>query len=529
MLTRHDTNQRAEIRFPFLVLIRVAAIAFASVLWVTPTVAQDAGDILIVPDVVDIGDGNHMFAERGYLFARENRDKRDSKLVAVHFMRFSSTAEDPGTPVFAMAGGPGGSRITDIKTGTDGIGHPADEGLALSLATLEDLRAVGDVVFIDQRGAGLSIPLMDCPNHQALAPVDQLLSAEVLDASYRKFAIECKQAWLDRGRDVDGYHALQLADDIDDLRLAFGYEKISLFAGSFGSQWGFTTLRRHPDIVERVVFRGLEGINHTFDMPTGILASVEAILAEAEKDADLAPHVPEGGFLRAIRELIFKLEDHPVTVQAEDPYTGELIDVVIGADELRRTWPGRVSRVSTQEWPASLLPALNGNFGEIAVEVARNKRFFNDQPTNNRRAMHYAIDCGLSPSGARREQLLADPAMEVLGNINAGYFAICDEWSAPNVSEEFLAPIQTGIPALFIQGTWDTSTPLMNALEIAKGFENGHLIIVDGGTHGVINDLYREKPDFIRPLIRSFLRGESIDGTTDRIRLPPVDFAGPGG
>ena len=66
MLTRHYTNQRAEIRFPVLVLIRVAAIAFASVLWVTPTVAQDAGDILIVPDVVDIGDGNHMFAERGY-------------------------------------------------------------------------------------------------------------------------------------------------------------------------------------------------------------------------------------------------------------------------------------------------------------------------------------------------------------------------------------------------------------------------------------------------------------------------------
>jgi pimeloyl-ACP methyl ester carboxylesterase len=513
-----------------MIIKRILSILIFTFFTATSILAQNAGDVFLAPDIIDTGDGHHMMAQRGYFFAPENRSDPESNLIAIGILVFASTAETPGTPIFAMAGGPGGSRILVIKAGTEGVGHPAEGVLATELQIVEDLRTVGDVIFIDQRGSGLSVPLMDCPNHQVLGAFDQLLSAETLDVAYRNFALVCKQAWLNQGRDIDGYHALEMADDIDELRAALGYEKISLYAGSFGSQWGFTTLRRHPEIIERVLFRGLEGVDHTFDMPTGTLTSVAAILSAAEQDADIAPHVPAGGILKAITMLIHQLDAQPVTVAVTDEETGGVQNVVIGGDELRGTWRMSVRRQNElQPWPASLLPVLAGDFSEIAQRVIAMKGPMNAQPTNNRRAMSLAIDCGLSPSPSRRAALLRDPAVDVLGAINARYFGICDAWAAPNVSEVFLAPISTKIPALFLHGTWDTSTPLMNSLAIINEFENGHLIVVEGGSHGVINDLYREKPNVIRPLVRSFMRGEAIEGAPDRVVLDPINFAGPEG
>lgn len=513
-------------RLPSLGLC-MAISMIAAVVSVCPVFAQEAGDVFSTPEVLDLGDGRHLFADRGFLFAPENRNKPGSKLVAVHFMRFDSTAEVPGTPVFMLAGGPGGSWFPGLRAGTEGVGHPAEGDLAVTLAMLEDLRSVADVVIIDQRGAGLSLPQMDCPNHQRLAPLDRLLSAKTLAASYKEFARTCKQAWIDQGRDPDGYTALELADDIDDLRRVLGYGKISLFGGSFGSEWGFVTLRRHREIVERVLFRGIEGTAHTFDMPTGVLNSVRAILAVAEQDVDLAPHVPEGGFLAAVGALIDKLGRDPATVRVRDPYTGEAVDVVVGAHELRRVWRRHVGRVGTQDWPASLLPLLNGDLREAAERTAQFKGAYNPAPAGNREAMFTSIDCGLQPTAERRKKLVSDPALALLGNINAHYFALCEEWAPPNARAALPTAAPSDIPALFVHGTWDLSTPLMNALEIMPDFPNGHLVVVENGTHGVLRDLYREKPDVIRPLVRRFLRGEPVDGTPDRITLPPADFAGP--
>lgn len=507
-----------------LLPLAIAVVSVAALL--RPVVAREAGEVFSTPEILDLGDGGHLFAERGYLFAPENRNEPGSKLVAVHFMRFDSTAEVPGTPVFMLAGGPGSSWFPGLRAGTKGLGHPAEGDLAVTLAMLEDLRSVADVVIIDQRGAGHSLPKMDCPNHQRLAPLDRPLSAETLAAAYKEFARACKQAWVNQGRDPDGYTALELADDIDDLRRALGYGKISLFGGSFGSEWGFVTLRRHPEIVERILFRGIEGVAHTFDMPTGVLNSIRAILAVAEQDADLAPHVPEGGFLAAVGALIDKLGRDPATVRVQDPYTGEAVDVVVGADELRRVWRRHVGRVGTQDWPASLLPILNGDLREAAERTAQYKGAYNPAPAGNREAMFTSIDCGLGPTAERRERLVSDPALALLGNINAHYFALCEEWAPPNARAALPAAAPSNIPALFVHGTWDLSTPLMNALEIMSDFPNGRLVIVENGTHSVLRDLYRERPDVIRPLVRRFLRGEPLDGTPDRIVLPPADFAG---
>ena len=54
-------------------------------------------------------------AEFGTLRVPENRSNPESNLIELAFVRFKSTAKNPGPPIVYLAGGPGGSGIFTAK------------------------------------------------------------------------------------------------------------------------------------------------------------------------------------------------------------------------------------------------------------------------------------------------------------------------------------------------------------------------------------------------------------------------------
>ena len=498
--------------------------------------AAAASSLFEAPFLLELGDNVLVNASRGYLFVPERRSKPDGPKVAFSFVRLPSTSARPATPVFWLFGGPGSSPVTDVLDAAARASKGEDDPNGRSiLAMLKDMRSVSDIVLVDQRGAGASLPRMTCPTDAGVGPIERHVlhvaaTAVQRSADYRRQVERCRRHWAALGRSLKGYSAFELADDINDLRAAFGYSKISLYGISFGSQWAFTILRRHPEIIERVVLNGLEGVDHTFDMPSEVLESIRNILAAAEADPDVVAIVPEGGFLNAIEAQILRLEDEPAVVSIPHPVTGKNVDVAIGAEDFRRAWwrpVGRQQRRGAASWPFELAQILKGKLTPIALSKLRNAAGPQTAVTPFPAAMSIAIDCSLYPSAARRERLLTDQAQAVIGKINERYFAACDQLAAHRVSEAFLAPLETDVPALFFHGTWDTQTPLENALQIAPGFANGHLIVVDGGGHTVLRDVYAVKPDAAAPLIKRFLRGEVLEEVPERTVLPAPDFANP--
>lgn len=179
---------------------------------------------------------------------------------------------------------------------------------------LERFLPIADVVLVDQRGYSERGNVLKYRYQTASEPLDQPAR---LERSTRNFAAMARAAvaeFREKGVDLRGYTVKECADDVNDLRRVLKYERITLVGGSFGSQWGFAVMRRHPDRVARALLTGVEPLDCGYDMPSHVLAAMQRIWWEAEQDERLKPYLPPGGLTAALREVLDRLLREPVRV-----------------------------------------------------------------------------------------------------------------------------------------------------------------------------------------------------------------------
>ena len=111
-------------------------------------------------------------------------------------------------------------------------------------ALFERLRGIADVILLDQRGTGRTTPGLDCPPDASL-PSDALLDQERALAALLPPLEACAARLLAAGIEPADYTTAASADDIDDLRLALGAERLSLLGFSYGTELALAYVRRH--------------------------------------------------------------------------------------------------------------------------------------------------------------------------------------------------------------------------------------------------------------------------------------------
>ena len=139
--------------------------------------------------------------------------------------------------------------------------------------------------------------------------------------------------------------------------------------------------------------------------------------------------------------------------------------------------------------------------------------------------MHYSMDCASGISPLRKRRIATSPAVALLGNLNREYAMLCPMWPSRDLGASYRAPVVSSIPTLLFQGTWDVSTPLENASEVAAGLRRGQPVTVVGGNHGVLYNLYDHWPP-MRTLMRAFLSGRDVK-TPSRVVMPWATSASP--
>ena len=198
---------------------------------------------------------------------REHPGKRDLFLSVVVLPAHAGLGK--GTPLFALAGGPGISATSAAK---------------LYAHELDLLRDAGDIVLVDQRGTGFGDSLR-CPELDKLPP-SQLPSPDAVRA--------CRQR-LERAHDLRFYGTHEVVEDIEAARRALGYDQIDLEALSYGTRVAQEYMRKYPQHVRAVVLLGT--LPPDVRLPDGFAEGgqrgLDAIVDDCERDAGCRAAYPE--------------------------------------------------------------------------------------------------------------------------------------------------------------------------------------------------------------------------------------------
>jgi pimeloyl-ACP methyl ester carboxylesterase len=471
---------------------------FLFLIFAAPVAAQPAGTLKIKPYVFENAAGQKTDAEFGTLLVPENRSNPQSNLIELAFVRFKSTATNPGPPIVYLAGGPGGS----------GIGAATGSRFPLFMA----LREIGDVIAFDQRGVGYSKPSLGCFDRLDL-PLDVAPSKEVVLKSLLQSSKNCAWYWRELQRvDLNGYNTNESADDLDDLRKALGAKQISLWAISYGTHLTLATIRRHPQSINRAILAGTEGPDHTYKLPSNVQKHLEDLAALVKADPQLGPEIPD--LLGLMKSVFDQLEKEPAKVEVTDPRTKQKVTVTVNKFVMQYLAANNIGTTVVASYPALFYRASKGDYSNPA------QVWFNISRDDIGSAMSYMMDCASGMTAARREQIKREAKGTLLEDLfNFPFPDVCTEWKAPDLGDAFRSPVRSDVPVLFISGTLDGRTPISNAEEYRKGFSRSEHIIIEGAVHS--DPLFLSSPK-IKDGMLEFLKGQPV--TVTKIAAPPMKF-----
>lgn len=480
--SRSRVSRRAIV-LSFSILLPVGASAETPIRWAPYTYETRTGET--------ITDG-----EIGHLTVPERHESPGGNTIELAFIRFRTTAEHPGPPIIWLAGGPGDHGSDDI------------EGPYLDL--VREFQTAGDVIALDQRGTGLTRPLLVCPDNERALPLDAVVDPDQALAAYLEVSRECARYFTDQGIDLTAYNTVESAHDVNALREALGAERVSLYGGSYGTHLALAVLRYHEAGVDRVVLSGVEGPDHTWKLPSNTDGHFQRLFDAARRDAAVAARYPDLEMMT--RAVLARLEKEPVTVEIPATEDEPARAVVLGAWDLRQGLHAFLgSRPNMARLPGIMHDLYTGDFSEVADYLARQRR------VSVWSAMNMCMDCASGATAARCARLADEAAHSLTGIVDWPEPAICSAWPHAKLDDTFRSPVHSSRPTLFLSGTLDGHTPPSNADEVMAGFTNATRIVVEGGSH---QHLELDLPEVTRSL-GAFFRGERVPDTT---YVEPLEF-----
>lgn len=478
--------------------IVLASLLLTTLLVRSLTAASDPPELRWETLTVDHG-GTEATFDLGRLSVPEDRGRPEGARVELAFVRLPATGAAPGPPLVYLAGGPGQAATPMVRS-------------AETVAALAPLRALGDVILLDQRGTGLSRPSLFCPADRPPHP-ELFLGTEAAAEDARARFAACAAGLAEQGIDLLAYDTAASADDLEDLRRALGAEKLRLLGFSYGTHLALSAMRRHGDSLDRVVLVGTEGPDHTWKLPRTADEQIAKLGLLAAADPDVGPGAEELGAVleRALRRL--EAEPLAVNVPGRD---GDDVTVRVGAWGLRQFLLQDLGDTSDLPWlPALIHQVERRETGLLRWFVAKRYR----QYSGGLPAMNLAMDCASGVSEEREARIRAQAWESRFGSAAHDTFDVfCPVLGhAARLGDGFRAPLASDVPTLLVSGTLDANTPPFQAEEVRWGLTRSQHLVVENAGH---EDLLTN-PE-VQRAIGEFLAGRPV--TSARVTAPPLDF-----
>jgi pimeloyl-ACP methyl ester carboxylesterase len=357
-------------------------------------------------------------------------------------------------PLFVLAGGPG-------EAGSD--------VLPLLSTAFKRVRATRDIVFVDQRGTGLSGKL-ECPSD---ADADAQLNDAEADAAMHRCIAASKAPFA-------AYTTAAAARDIEAVRRALGYDRINLWGGSYGTRLAQAYARAYPAGTRALLLDAVAAPDQV--IPAGgrdSQAALDRLFAQCAKDAACARAYPN---LRGeFDALVGKLDAAPLKLNLPDPRTARQVDVTMTSDRLLDT----VRNMLYAPADARRLPFLvhSASAGRWQPFVARRNLAADFSPDGSPATLlHLAVVCAedmprFTPALAASD---ASPLTRTLADRLRG---LCRAMNVPAVPTT--PPTRIAAPVLLLSGALDPVTPPRRAQDAARFMDRAQLLTAPNAGHGV--------------------------------------------
>ena len=436
----------------------------------------------------------------GSIEVPENPDAPGKRKLKIHFAVQPAVARDKRPdPVFVFAGGPGQSARS-----VAGALQPL----------LAPLNARRDLVYIDQRGTGLSNPLA-CRLPDRAPPLSESLDAERQIAQM----VECV-ARLRQEHDLAQYATWIAIGDVDSVRGALGYEKVNLWGASYGTRAALEYLRQYPDRVRSAVLDGMAPA--TMQLPASFAVDGERALAKLiaacaldeacrARHPDLAASIDR--LLAAAAGGIAITVPHPLSGQ---PQSGRLDRGTLSNLLRAPLYAPTLAAVL----PHALAQAAGGDFAPL---VALSTAVGGSVQENFAEGMHFAVICAEDMPRVDAAATAAAAATRFGTGVLDMYRRICREVPVRPAPEGFVNVPTAKVPVLLLSGGVDPATPPRHGQAVAGAAPNARHLIAPNLGHGV--SMHGCAPELVQRFIRE---GDftGIDGACLE-RLPPPRFFEP--
>ncbi|MET3666746.1 alpha/beta hydrolase [Caulobacter sp. 1776] len=427
--------------------------------------------------------GVDLKVECGNLVVDETRGDPKSRRIKVAVAIVHAAQPKAGLPpVVFLHGGPGGSALAGLPR------------TLKSKALREFVAADQDWIYLDQRGGGQSEPNLDCPGAN-------LTDAGPPSEKDARAIVACLKAFQAKGVNLSRYNAVEVAQDVQDLRKVLKLPLIDLFGGSYGTRIEAAIQTHAPQGVRAVVQDSPwpPEADWTVGGPAMVSNSIDIVMAKCAVVAECAKRYPD---LKAkLAGVAARWLAGPQTIGGKTYTADDLGGYLMDA-----------SYFTAGVLPRDLWKIIQGEVAPVAAFVESRDYYSEGQfmthlckeeiPFEDRSAVATGTE--------------TDPVARLMVVSMQRIHDVCAAIDVGPISKVEQAPVKTAIPTLFLAAEIDPGCPPDLTRAAAKGYQGSQVVIVTNATHGVS----RNSP-CARKIIRSFFQDPTQP--VDRSCLPAAD------
>jgi pimeloyl-ACP methyl ester carboxylesterase len=417
--------------------------------------------------------------------------------VAVLPAREAPAAPDP---LFVLSGGPG--------QGASALADFVDR-------TLPDVRRHRDLVFVDLAGTGRSAALR-CHLYRT--------ARDLVGDFYPIARVRACRDSLARHADLRRYVTPTLVDDLDEVRVALGYERINLYGTSYGTRAALEYVRRHRAHVRTIVLKAVapHAMQGTMHYARDMERSLQYLFNACRTDAACSAAFPNVD--AELREILRRADRGTLRGLVPDASGGPSLDLALSRGVVASTLLGLLQNSNTAvRVPLLVHTTFLGDTRPLADAIVRYRRGLD---TGISFGMHLSVMCSEDAPRMDLARAAATDRGTALGDYRVRQLAaVCREWVKGEIPPDYATPVRSDVPALLVSGTLDPNTNERWGDEAARYLTRAAHVVIPNLSHG-----FSSIRECGGAFITTFLTAASAEGIDfsckDRVRLPPFPGGG---